>query len=52
MQRAIIVSYLTDKKNNLEELNELLSQGWKVVSQSSMGGGGVHTVHSLVILEK
>jgi hypothetical protein len=51
-QKAIIVSYLTDKKNNLEELNELLSQGWKVVSQSSMGGGGMNMVHSLVILEK
>jgi accessory colonization factor AcfC len=52
MQRAIIVSYFSDKKNNLEELNDLLSQGWKVVSQSSMGGGGSNTVHSLVILEK
>ncbi|MDQ0914602.1 hypothetical protein QFZ78_000862 [Paenibacillus sp. V4I5] len=46
------LSYLTEKKNNLEELNELLSQGWKVVSQSSMGGGGINTVYSLVILEK
>lgn len=52
MQKAIIVSYLTEKRNNLLELNELLSQGWKVVSQSSMGGGGMNTVYSLVIVEK
>ncbi|NQX67312.1 hypothetical protein HQN90_14415 [Paenibacillus alba] len=51
MQKAIIVNYVTDKKNNLGELNELLAQGWKVVSQSAMGSGGM-SVHALVILEK
>ncbi|MNB85495.1 hypothetical protein D3C81_2101120 [compost metagenome] len=52
MQKAIIVYYLTDKRNNLDELNELLNTGWRFVSQSAMGGGGGNNaVYSLVILE-
>ncbi|MNI52189.1 hypothetical protein D3C73_1069530 [compost metagenome] len=53
MQKAMVVSWFTEKKNNIEELNELLREGWKVVSQSPMGGGGGRNdVVSLVILEK
>jgi len=53
MQKAIVVHYFNDKKNNLSELNQLLQEGWKVVSQSAMSGGeGGSTVYSLVILEK
>ncbi|WP_156351152.1 hypothetical protein [Neobacillus vireti] len=52
MQKAIVVYYVTDKKNNLSDLNQLLQEGWKVVSQSAMSGGSVSTVYSLVILEK
>ncbi|CAG7659156.1 hypothetical protein PAECIP111802_07419 [Paenibacillus allorhizosphaerae] len=53
MQKAIVVHYFNDKKNNLSELNQLLQEGWKVVSQSAMSGGeGGATVYSLVILEK
>ncbi|MBY9080226.1 hypothetical protein KIH86_02560 [Paenibacillus sp. HN-1] len=52
MQKAFVVYYLTDKKNNLNELNELLNNGWRVVSQSAMGGGGGNNaVFSLVVLE-
>ena len=53
MQKAIVVYYLTDKKNNLSELNQLLQEGWKVVSQSAMSGaGGGGAVYSLVTIEK
>ncbi|MFD9627428.1 hypothetical protein [Peribacillus muralis] len=52
MQKAIVVYYITDKKNNLSDLNQLLQEGWKVVSQSAMSGtGGGGPVYSLVILE-
>lgn len=50
MQKAITVNYQSDKKNNLGELNQLLQEGWKVVSQSPVGL--VPLVSSLVILEK
>ncbi|MDO6655469.1 MULTISPECIES: hypothetical protein [Bacillales] len=50
MQKAITVNYQSDKKNNLNELNQLLQEGWKVVSQSPVGL--VPLVSSLVILEK
>lgn len=53
MQKAIVVQYYNDKKNNLSDLNQLLQEGWKVVSQSAMSGGEMGaTVYSLVILEK
>ncbi len=52
LQRAIIVYFLTEKKNNLEELNQMLSEGWKVVSQSGMSGSQSNASYSLVILEK
>lgn len=53
MQQAIIVYCLTEKKNNLDELNKMLAIGWKVINQSAMGGGGGNNaVFSLVILEK
>ncbi|GAB6926254.1 hypothetical protein JCM10914A_02370 [Paenibacillus sp. JCM 10914] len=52
MQKAIVVYYLTDKKNNVDELNALLMEGWKVASQRPMSSGAVATSHSLVILEK
>jgi hypothetical protein len=50
MQKAITVNYQSEKKNNLSELNQLLQEGWKVVSQSPVGL--VPMVSSLVILEK
>ncbi|WP_165921086.1 hypothetical protein [Paenibacillus albiflavus] len=52
MQKAVIVYFFTDKKNNLEELNNLLSEGWKVVSQRAMSDGGNNASISLVIVEK
>ncbi|MGP4078187.1 hypothetical protein [Halobacillus sp. K22] len=50
MQKAITVNYQSEKKNNLDELNQLLQEGWKVISQSPVGL--VPMVSSLVILEK
>lgn len=52
MQQAIVVYYTSGKKNNLDELNTLLENGWKVIKQSSMGGECGAAVYSLVILEK
>lgn len=52
MQKAVIVWFFTEKKNNLEELNALLSDGWKVISQKPMGVGQTNTSISLVIVEK
>lgn len=53
MQKAIIVHHLSATKNNLSELNQLLQEGWKIVSQSAMSGaGGGGGVYSLVIVEK
>ncbi|WP_270181104.1 hypothetical protein [Alkalihalobacillus sp. CinArs1] len=50
MQKAITVKYQSDKNNNVDELNQLLQEGWKVVSQSPVGL--VPSISSLVILEK
>lgn len=52
MQKAVIVHFLTEKKNNLEELNQLLSEGWKVISQKPMSDGQGNASISLVIIEK
>lgn len=52
MQKAFIVYFITEKRNNLDELNNLLSDGWKVESQRPMGVGDNNAVFSLVILEK
>ncbi|MFC3748565.1 hypothetical protein [Paenibacillus sp. GCM10012306] len=53
MQKAFVVHYFNEKRNNLTELNQLLEGGWKVVSQSAMSGGEAGgTVYSLVIIEK
>ncbi len=52
MQKAVIVYYLTEKKNNLDELNQLLSEGWKVISQNPMSNGQGNASNSLVIVEK
>ena len=52
MQRAIIVYFFSEKKNNLEELNKFLSEGWKVISQRPMGGCESNVSTSLVIIEK
>ncbi|WP_157686468.1 hypothetical protein [Paenibacillus senegalimassiliensis] len=52
MQKAVIVWFLTEKRNNLEELNHLLSDGWKVISQKPMGTGDGNVSVSLVIVEK
>jgi len=52
MQQAIVVYFLTEKRNNLEELNRLLSEGWKVVSQNPMSGSQSNASCSLVIVEK
>jgi hypothetical protein len=52
MQKAVIIWFFTEKKNNLEELNALLADGWKVISQKPMGVGESNTAYSLVIVEK
>jgi len=53
MQKAVVVYFLTEKRNNLEEINQLLSDGWKVISQKPMSGGNQSNAStSLVILEK
>lgn len=64
MQKAIIVycqwewpseikTGEMETSDNLEELNQLFEQGWKVVSCTPMGGAGDTSVGSaLVILEK
>ena len=53
MQKALVIYYLTDKKNNIEVLNNLLLEGWKVVSQRPMGvGEGSNAAYSMVIIEK
>jgi len=55
-QKAIIVCTPNDRpdsKGGTEELNGLLSQGWRVIIATGMGGGGQNTnCYSLVILEK
>ncbi|MGN7456024.1 hypothetical protein ACTHPH_14545 [Paenibacillus pasadenensis] len=52
MQKAIIIYFLTGKKNNIDELNQLLSEGWKVISQKPMSNGQGNASLSLVIVEK
>lgn len=52
MQKAIVVSYYSEKRNTLKELNELLADGWKVVSQMPMSGSQLNESFSLVIVEK
>ena len=52
MQKAMVVSWFSEKKNNVEELNDLLKDGWKVLSQNPMSGGDRNIALSLVILEK
>lgn len=52
MQKAIIVWFFSEKRNNLDELNNLLSDGWKVMSQKPMGTGESNVALSLVIVEK
>ncbi|MFW9994182.1 MAG: hypothetical protein ACFFD4_19210 [Candidatus Odinarchaeota archaeon] len=58
MQKAIIVEYIHDVNRALNEINDYLSKGWKVVSNAPMSGSapmsgmkGTRNV-SLVILEK
>ncbi|WP_161807551.1 hypothetical protein [Bacillus sp. FJAT-28004] len=51
MQQAIVVYYISEKKNNLDELNKMLENGWKVINQRAMGGECGTAVYSLVILE-
>ncbi|MNR66916.1 hypothetical protein D3C85_1906420 [compost metagenome] len=52
MQKAFVLYFMSEKKSNLDELNRLLAEGWKVASQSPMSSSDLHTVFSLVILEK
>ncbi|SMG20069.1 hypothetical protein SAMN06295960_0996 [Paenibacillus aquistagni] len=52
MQRAFVLYFLTDQENNLNELNQLLSEGWKVICQRPMSGSQINASCSLVILEK
>lgn len=52
MQKAVVVYFLTEKKNSLDELNQLLADGWKVVSQMPMSAGQTAASYSLVIVEK
>ncbi|SFS77719.1 hypothetical protein [Paenibacillus sp. BC26] len=51
MQQEIIVYYMSEKKNNLDELNKMLENGWKVINQRPMGCESGTAVYSLVILE-
>lgn len=50
MQKAMLAYYQSEKQNNIDELNQLLSEGWKVVSQGASGPGLI--LYSHVILEK
>ena len=60
MQKAIIVVAYFDAhnrwtENGMDEVEELLEQGWKVVSCNPMGGAGAHEAiefASVFILEK
>lgn len=53
MQRAFILYFSTEKKNNLDELNQLLSDGWRVLNQKPMSSSNhINASTSLVILEK
>jgi len=52
MQKAVILYFLSEKKNNLDELNHLLAEGWKVISQNPMSNGDGNASISLVIVEK
>lgn len=54
-QKAVIVQTTPDKARSLDELNMLLSRGWRVVHATPMGGAGASkTPHfaALVILER
>ena len=51
MQKALVVYSNLDE--TLDELNELLEKGYKVVSATPMGGGGqTGILASLVVVEK
>lgn len=52
MQKAFVLYFMSEKKGNLNELNQLLAEGWKVSSQSPMSNSNLNAVFSLVILEK
>lgn len=52
MQKAFILYFMSEKRNNLEELNQHLAEGWKVASQSPMSNSVLSSSFSLVILEK
>jgi len=57
MQKALVVVVNLNKKfevedRSLNELNELLEQGWVVISSNPMGSGNGAFAFSLVIIEK
>jgi hypothetical protein len=52
MQKAFVLYFMSEKKTNLDELNQLLVEGWKVASQSPMSNSNLNSSFSLVILEK
>jgi len=56
MQKALIVrDYHWGKKNEVEgldELNQFLSEGWKVSNSTAMGSGQDSYHECLVVIEK
>jgi len=56
MQKVIMVSQIDEEKHNgLNEVNQMLKEGWKVISTSPMGaygygyGGGIMSMDDLNI---
>lgn len=59
MQKAFVLWFADGQNTNLEQLNEMLADGWKVSSAMPMSGTGDQGGHpgypfsrSLVILER
>lgn len=52
-QKAFVLEHSTYfKTTNLDKLNNLLKEGWKIVNTTSMSGTNVATSYCLIILEK
>ncbi len=58
MQKALIIrdkkapNSKFDENFGLDELNQLLSEGWKVVNSTALGSGNAHYHECLVVIEK
>ncbi|GAB5537731.1 MAG: hypothetical protein Rubg2KO_39800 [Rubricoccaceae bacterium] len=55
-RKAIVVHYMPDAESpTLTELNELLNDGWRLMSTTAMGGAGTASSSqfaALIILER